>query len=258
MEVLGYSERGIVNTLAHDIGYRPNGDALFHGLLCCARFPLTDSRPCQGPVELIVEPSFSDFGDADAVALIGDDVVGRCSIFVEAKVQTVKVGDWKISDEFGRFQAGLQGRVKSSNLFAQLYHKYRLARVLVHDAGRAALKEGIPFPSWSTTRVRKIGSNSVVGEVVDRITPFLNHTFFLAIVPDRKERVGPFFEKTLKPFRWDSLEPWDVTHFGYLTWCDVEQYCRDVGLDRTLKVFELNRRQIYASPLVQNDPRVDT
>ena len=42
----------------------------------------------------------------------------------------------------------------------------------------------------------------------------------------------------------DDVSGWNVNGWGYLTWAQVEDYCREQPAN-TLRVFEFNRGQIY-------------
>jgi hypothetical protein len=246
MNVLGYSERGIINALFHEISYSGNADQLFHLLISLASFPFTKGRPPAGKVDLFIEQSFSDFGDADALALIKSEAGRGCSLFIEAKVKPFQANDWLIADEFDEFQKGLQKQVSSSNLFTQLYHKVRLVKGLA-NGGILKLQEGVPFPSWSSKQLRKIGSNGVVLNASRRLQDYTAQSFFLALIPDSLDRVQSFFENKFRPEDIRNIEGWDVSHFGYLTWAQVRKFSAESNLERTLRVFAFNKGQIYKS-----------
>ena len=128
MNVYGYSERGILNSLLYEIQCANNGDALLSRLIAKASFPFTDNKPSSGAATVLVEQSFSQFGDADAIILISSNTV-NCTIFVEAKVLS-QSRDWQFSAQFSKFEAGLKSKVDSSNIFTQIYHKQRLVSAL--------------------------------------------------------------------------------------------------------------------------------
>ena len=245
MNIFGYSERGIVNSLFFEIAYSENADYLFHNLISLASFPFIESKLPFGTVKLMIEQSFSDFGDADAVALIANKDEKCCALFIEAKVKPFQVASWSISDEFDLFRIGLRRSVSSSNLFTQLYHKVRLVHAL-RDNGISALRRGVPFPSWSSKSLRKIGSNDVVLRAISLLEPFIAESFFMAIIPDSRDHVASFFESTLKTSEFDNVDLWDISCFGFLTWSDVKTYCERFQLARTLEVFQFNDGQIYA------------
>jgi len=193
MEVIGYSERGILNALFHNLAQRQDAPALL-GELIVGCFPFGTRPFAFVGGQVLIEQSFSDFGDADALMLMrgeGENAA-KCAIFIEAKVKTCQIRDWLIADEFAVFQHSLNMRVPSSNLFAQLYHKQRLVDGLQHG-GIQRLQEGIPFPPWSSKQIRRIGNNGVVLEATNRLSQHLGEAFFVAIVPDTQERLAASF-----------------------------------------------------------------
>ena len=146
MKILGYSERGILNSLLYEIRYADNGDALLDRLIDKATFPFTDKPPL-GRATVLVEQSLSDFGDADTIILIESDAK-KCAIFVEAKVQA-GAKEWLLSEQFERFENGLSSKVDSSNIFTQIYHKQVFMKYSIDE-----LKCGVKFPPCSF----KVGS----------------------------------------------------------------------------------------------------
>lgn len=226
MNVIGYSERGIVNALFYEMARSPDPSGVLHLFLALASFPFTESRPLRGQAKdtVLVEQSFSDFGDSDAVVLIRGQEEKTCSVFVEAKVKTFQVWDWHIRDEFGEFRKGLNHKVSSSNLFTQLYHKVRLVRSL-RQGGIQQLQQGVPFPAWSSKPHRKIGDNGVVLKACTCLQSHLGEVFYLAIVPDNTDRVEAFFPE-LKPVPHPTLkDTWDITTYGFVTWAQVRAFC---------------------------------
>lgn len=244
MNVIGYSERGIVYALFYEMARASDPDGILHSFLTQATFPFTQLRPVCGEATVLVEQSFSDFGESDAVALIRGDVETTCSVFVEAKVKTFQAWDWHIRDEFGEFRKGLNHKVSSSNLFTQLYHKVRLVGGL-RQGGIPQLKQGVPFPAWSSKPLRKIGNNGVVLEATRRLQSHLAVAFFLAIVPDTAERVAAFFPELQTLPHPTLANTWDVTTYGYLTWSQVRAFCVESGLTRAVAVFDYNAGQLY-------------
>ena len=162
MEIIGYSERGLINSLFYEIKYSKNSLKLFNEFMSLISFPyLNNIDFLIKDITIFIEQSFSDFGDADAVFLI-DNNGRKQSIFIEAKVKTFHRLSWSIEKEFKNFDEGIkQDKVSSSNLFTQLYHKLRLIRAL-KNGGILSLLKGISFPQCSSRNIRKIGNNRVV------------------------------------------------------------------------------------------------
>jgi hypothetical protein len=240
MELLGYSERGVINALFYSIKYSPDSLILIVKLLEKVIFPYTTKTftPIINAT-ILIEQSFSDFGDADVLLLI-DTEKEKKAIFIEAKVKT----NWKIHKKYDKFVIGTQGEIPISNIFTQLYRKNRLINGL-KKSGIEGLKEGLRFSLSSKKQLRKIGSNSVVLKSVQLLQNYLDDVSFLAIVPDTLRNLDHFFSEyifTKKPF---DLPEWDTCNFGYLTWAMIEDYCLKNDLESALDVFKHNEGGIY-------------
>ncbi len=242
MKVYGYSERGILNSLIYEIRYANNGAALFDSLISKATFPLTDNKPSTGDSTVLVEQSLSQFGEADAIILTSSNSA-NCTVFVEAKVLS-QAQDWQLSNEFNKFEDGLNTKVNSSNIFAQLYHKQRLVSVLTSD-GIEALQQGVDFPSWSTNQRRKVGPHPVVLNSLNLIRRCNDNVYYLMLVPDTHQRVESFFENRLRNLQLPAVPDWDPSHYGFLTWATVKSFCKRNRLAATLAVFAYNQGQIF-------------
>jgi len=118
MEILGYSERGLINSLFYELKYSPNNLQLLNSLLSLVSFPYQKVNFQISEAKILIEQSFSDFGDADLVLLVSN-FKSKQVIFIEAKVKTYQRDYWNILEEFKR---GVEkDKVSSSNLFVQLY-----------------------------------------------------------------------------------------------------------------------------------------
>jgi len=176
MEIIGYSERGLLNSLFYEIMYSKNNLELFNEFLSLISFPYDSVYFNVNDAKILVEQSFSDFGDADSVVLLDNSQSKQC-VFIEAKVKTSQRKTWSIEKEFETFIEGSnQGKVSSSNLFVQLYYKVRLIKALQN---KTLFQKGVSFPECLLTkskRVRKIGNNKVVLEARAH-TPLTRYTF---------------------------------------------------------------------------------
>jgi hypothetical protein len=74
MQVIGYSERGVLNSRLYEIAYSSAPSQLLSDLVSRMVFPFTESRPPLAEADVLVEQSISDFGDADALILFAGDV----------------------------------------------------------------------------------------------------------------------------------------------------------------------------------------
>ena len=244
MRILGYSERGIVSSLFNEIAFSHDSHELLSHLLGIISFPFVDFTPNEiHQATIMVEQSFSDFGDLDTLLLLTTNGT-HLSIFFEAKVKPIQSRDWSIEEEWQRFLNGITDRVSSSNLFTQLYHKVRLVQGL-EEVGVCGLQSGLEFPTCSTKTLRKIGSNEVVLRAVDLVQKHLDRAYFVSIIPEESPKAGAFFNDVLRNSHPKGFHGWDVSHYGYLTWIQVECFCIEHGLRNTLEVFEQNRGQIY-------------
>jgi hypothetical protein len=246
MEILGYSERGLVTSLFYEIAQKEDSFSTLTKLLNLAVFPFNafESGEILG-AEIFIEHSFSDFGDADALLLLTCEA-GQISMFIEAKVKTYQRRSWHIEREWEKFIQGTKSRLGSSNLFTQLYHKVRMVENL-RAGGLETLQHGVPFPPCSTKQLRKIGRNKVVLSAVKRLEQFLDASYYLAILPEEPENLARFYQDTLLTSAPSAFEGWDVRRHGYLSWMDVEIFCLKLGLMNTFKIFRHNRGGIYRS-----------
>ena len=245
VRLCGYSERGIFNALLYEIGFSPNPVNAMVGLLSLIRVPGSspDFSLLQG-AEILVEQSLSDFGDADAILLLHGPG-WRSVVFVEGKVKRSQVGNWTVHGAWHEFLIRKKdGKLDSSNLFTQLYHKVRFVTAL-RDEGIAGLQQGVQFPSCSTQTVRKLGSNPVVERAARMIEKYLGDALYVAVVPDSEEHLADFYSNEFTAGPAADVTGWDSTGWGYLTWAQVEDYCKLHELVNTLRVFEFNRGQIY-------------
>jgi len=198
MEIIGYSERGVINALFYEIAYSAKSLHLSKELLALADCPsLVEFSQRMTKVRVFIEQSLSDFGDADAILLLdAEDKKGV--VFVEAKVKSSQRNEWKLELEFEKFKNGYNTsdkKLSSSNLFTQLYHKHRFLNGL-SDVGIDGLKKGIVFPECSTKNTRKIGNNPVVLYAVNIIEPYRDNAWYIALVPDTSIAVRDFYTET--------------------------------------------------------------
>jgi hypothetical protein len=242
MRVLGYSERGLVNALFHEIRYSTEPESLLQDLLARVRFPFAEvSAFSVSDAEVLIEQSFSDFGTADALLLFGSGEKAT-SVFFEAKVGP----RWSVAKEFQDFKEGVKAQdVSSSNLFTQLYHKVRLMAGL-QPGDISAVEKGLDFPESSSKRKRKIGSNDVVRCAVRKLVRHKGEVYYVALLPDKPEELMRFFEsaspESLTP---DGSHKEEVCNYGYLSWRDARRFCNERDLGDTRDVFAFNKGQIY-------------
>ena len=247
MNLLGYSERGLVNALLYECFFAGDrGQHLIRELITLARWPLLPAKPafvetarCE---TVLVEQSLSDFGDSDAILLLDSDA-GRVSLFLEAK----RGHRWRLAKEWKRFEVRFRNRIQeglSSNLFCQLHYKQRFASALAAGEDLASgLEFDGPLRRGRSVGRRMIGSNPVVLRAVDLIRPYIPSHYYLMAIPQRWDEglTTLLGEVNL----WDSPpRGWDVSKWGILTIPQIEEFCEAHGLRHTLSVIEYNREQL--------------
>ena len=80
---------------------------------------------------------------------------------------------------------------------------------------------------------------------VKRLRQYCNDAFFVALVPDDASKVKEFYKDAFKKYGLPRFQKWSVRNWGYVTWGQVENFCKDNSLEGTQKVFGFNRGQIY-------------
>lgn len=251
MDIKGYSERGMVNSLFYEMRYREDGKNLLGEFVSLIKFPKYYQGFKVSGGSVYIEPSYSDFGQADAV-ILANNLYKKQSLFIEAKVKTGSKRTWSIKDEFKGFFEGIKdynyliekGAVHYSNLFTQLYYKRRMVKA-VERGGLAEIKRGVDFHPCFGKKKKKIGSNKIVLRAVADLLNYMDESFFVMLVPDTEKNIGGFFRDIEFNLGSSELKEWDTGHWGYLTWEAVEKFCKRKQMTNTLLNFEHNRGQIY-------------
>lgn len=240
LELRGYSERGMVNTLLHEIRYGTHPIEKLRGVLGLCEFPDPHQRPdftLFRAAKVRVEQSFSDFGDLDVFVLL--DGPSRQSVFIEAKVKTFQTRQWRIAAEWTAFTEMLRKReLPGSNLFVQLYRKMQLVRKA--PSPNAVIPPDGVAQRWS------LGENGVVQRAAAELAPYCGEPWFVALVPDTRENVETCYSEADR-YRHKELPSWGTERWGYMLWRDLETYCRRSPTDwpETLAGFEYNQGQIF-------------
>ena len=247
MQLLGYSERGAINSLFYSISHCSNSGDLLTDFLSRVAFPFADVALQVMGATALIDQSFSDFGSADVVLLLETRGAKR-AVFMEAKVKTAQKPCWRVFDEFEALEKGIQkGKTAASNLFIQLYYKVRLTTAL-ESGGLTKLQRGVAFPKCcgkAKTVFRTIGTNPVVLGAVRRLEQYCQDALFVALLPEEEGNLKTFYEDKLRGYRPPSFQEWETSNWGYLTWRQVEHFCRAHNLQQTLQVLEFNAGQIY-------------
>jgi len=251
MDIKGYSERGMVNSLFYEMGCREDGNNLLDEFISLIKFPKYYQGFKITGGSIYIEQSFSDFGTADAVVFV-ENLYKKQSLFIEAKVKTESKKVWAIKDEFEGFSKGIKdynylmekGAVHYSNLFTQLYYKQRMVKAVQRE-GKAGIKRGVSFHECFGKKKRRIGSNKIVLKAVEELLLYMDESFFVLLVPDTEKNLEKFFRDIKFNYGSSELKEWDISNWGYLTWGAVEKFCERNKMTNTLENFEHNRGQIY-------------
>lgn len=243
--LVGYSERGMVNAICEDILYADDKLQRLEEFISLVAFPHPSAphRDFTGitDAKILVEQSFSDFGDLDLLILLDHNDGRRQALLIEAKVHTFSAA-LTVANRWQHFRDYLGGnKEKKSNLFVQLYRKMRLAHKLTH--GIANLPPDGVAKRWS------LGASPVVKRAADLLADYTENPWFIALLPDSRPELDNFFSTTMLPFTPDpqSLPDWEAERWGHVTWKEVDVYCQShrSSWPRTTSNFEWNKGQIY-------------
>lgn len=249
MKLLGYSERGFINALLYEIAYRQPGEAqeLVKKLFQLIKWP------CLQPSEemfnqcntILVEQSFSDFGDADGLFFFTNGEDGA-AVFLEVK----RGEDYTLNRAWKKFigsywsRSGPRGL--TSNLFCQIYFKQRLATALRFESGEDA-DQGLSFepPFDLRDRMRKTGDNHIVRKSVEVLRKHLGKVYYVLMVPERwTDDLKSWWEHEVAATNPAPIG-WDVSCWGILTIPEIVEFCKENKLSRTLDVVGHNEGQLF-------------
>lgn len=266
INITGYSERGVINSFFYELKYFNTDDMtrlnLLSEFISMIRFPFGEPKYIKlnniSKAEILIEQSFSDFGDADILILI-DSEKGRHALFIEAKVKTYSRNEWRLGDEYKEFLSYLQpgkqiNRNKkhgTSNLFTQLYFKQRLFNELNKLSIPDNLSIEIPF-TYFNKKLRKTGSNKVVEEALKKIWKYRANGYFVCLIPNDNNSLDllypPFtdLEGNNQSATYGKLEGLFTKKWGQITWNKIHRFCSNPEhiFNETLKVFAWNNGQI--------------
>jgi hypothetical protein len=248
MNIFGYSERGMINSLFYEMKNSSESNKVLKEFIAQISFPFREEILIKRNIEIIsatilIEQSFSDFGDADVVILFEHDNI-KYSVFIEAKVKSTRTKGRSIDSIFDEFENGMQNKKLKSNLFNQIYNKMRMVEAF-NSTGLDALKSGVNFPDFSKKRRKVIGRNKVVLKAIEQLKEYCANALYVILVPDTQSNMEMFFKTKLKEFEIDQKRIWDTDRLGFITWEQVENYCMMMNFRTTIKNFEFNSGQIY-------------
>jgi hypothetical protein len=228
--IIGYSERGIINSLIFAIGEDKN---LLSEFIRLIKLPNSVEMPEILRYTVLLEQSFSRFGDADLVIIIHYKNKDKKVLFFEGKVKTHNK-KWSIETEFKNFIDPINNenilRPKNywSNLFSQLY----LKKLLIEYSNSYEYQKvelGILEPYFGG--FRKIGENKIVLKSFEKLKD-CKDVCYIGLTPTLEDDIPAF-----------SKDKGLGIHF--LSWESVEAFCLKNGLKKVLNIFDYNKGQIY-------------
>jgi hypothetical protein len=251
MQLLGYSERGFINAFFYGVFHHATPSEIIRALLKLARWPLMASVPSiieAATVDIImIEQSFSDFGDADVLILVSTPQE-KVAFFCEAK----RGKPWKLKTEWNKFKTRFQNDDPGdeSNVFRQLYHKQRMVQGLAagDDLDTGIQFDGVLRPARGTQR-RKIGKNKVVLKAADKLKPYVESAYYLILAPEPwRDEIRAALQE-VRDFGPPPNDPkprgWDISRWGIVSLRDMVQLCRDRHLEHAAAVADFNDGQLY-------------
>ena len=276
-KIHGYSERGLVNGLFEALAARAGAGALWLELLGRTRawyhaHPSRSGR-AQAPdfkgvieaLHIYIEPSLSGFGRPDVVVLADFEDGFKRAFFLEAKVgtfaQSVGLG--------GARQKALNKN--SSSVLHELFLKARFGALLEEQPER--LREGVRIYASPKERLRKIGSDPMVLELVEALKGRI--LYFVSLTTDPTPPVGAPWPAALRAVA-ERMEEIDTTNAGadprvsyqaplggwieaalHMGWDEVWRWGQRHALHRFLDTLRENRSKLSLPAFESLEPPLD-
>jgi len=225
MKILGYSERGIINSLIFSIG---EDKTLMREFIRLINIPeIEESHNIITDYTILLEQSFSRFGDSDLVIILEyENPKEKKVLFIEGKVKTSQSKKWHLERQFEKFEREEKYTGSSSNLFFQLY----LKKLLFDNCTLNDFDKGIKELRYKENR--KIGNNPVVLEAV-KLLLNCKEAYYIGLIPASESDIEKFGRKA----------DFDI-HF--LSWERVYDFCvKEEKLKKVIEIFEFNEGQIF-------------
>ncbi|MEI8048909.1 MAG: hypothetical protein WCI92_16120 [Bacteroidota bacterium] len=222
MKILGYSERGIINSIIFNIGDKIH---LVKDLVNLISFPNKIDIGDPDDYTILLEQSLSRFGDCDLIIIFTYNSSKRKTVlFLEAKVKTIQ-GKWSLDKHFESYNYLPVKKGNTSNLFSQLY----LKRLLMEDYDPVQ-KSAID----KYNKVRKIGKNDIVHKAFSQFSDATDK-FYIGIIPATDLEIHAFLGKHFK---------YSCPYY-FVSWKSIHDFCILNNLSKVLEVFDHNKGQIY-------------
>jgi len=239
VEVYGYSERGIFNSIVFYFGVYFDKIPNFLKTL-----EIEDETIYEQEVKytFLVEQSFSDFGSCDLVIIAeNQQKKSKIVVFIEGKVKTSQVG-FSLEQQFLKLKdCNVKFKGISSNIFVQLYYKYLLIKIIQNNIDETTNLIINDIFKKDKNNERKIGNNKIVLKAIEKIRN-ATKIYYVAILPEYKQS-SDFQHKYLelnKTIFIDEQIP--INNVRSVYWANVEKLFTD---DVVKGNFLYNEGQIY-------------
>ena len=207
MEIIGYSERGVMNALFYGIAFDKDSQKAEEAMNEILK--LGGIKGDYTDFKIYVEFSLSEFGSPDLVFTASNSKGEKEVFFVEAKVSAGSSYDLdkQKKNHIEYIEHPYESKYTnghSSNLFFQLKEKYML------------FKYG-PKTEF-VGRVRKLGNNDVVCRFYNDITNGVENAHYVAIIPRQKNQQyqsGKFITEKI------IAENDDAMVINFISWEDI-------------------------------------
>ncbi|GHT19024.1 hypothetical protein AGMMS4957_02400 [Bacteroidia bacterium] len=227
VKVLGYSERGIFNSIVFYLREHSEDISGFLSELDIKDVFFDDKVS----YTFLNEQSFSEFGDNDWT-IIAEKGNEKRVIFIEGKVKTFK-GRYSIDNELKKILENKNYKGVSSNIFAQLYYKYLLAQLGTQPQINSSIVG---------KQVKKIGSNGIVTKTYDTYIRGASSFYYVAILPTELSTCD-FITHFKDLGLIEKEEPNRIIRCAY--WGNIESFFKKLPANEVIENFEFNRGQIY-------------
>ncbi|OAV70285.1 hypothetical protein Barb7_03280 [Bacteroidales bacterium Barb7] len=225
VEVFGYSERGIFNSIIFYLRDHPEKTSGFISTLDINEDFFNDDEVSY---TFLNEQSFSDFGDNDWT-IIAEKGGKKRVIFIEGKVKTYN-GKYDIEEEFNKIKEDKRYDRVSSNIFAQLYYKYLLSELGTQSQISSVVGK---------KEVKTIGDNEIVKKAYKKYILGASPFYYVAILPIKLSSDG-----LIKKF--DELElQMESKNIKCAYWGCIDSFFRGADATEVIENFKYNKGQIY-------------
>ncbi|RKR11568.1 hypothetical protein C8C83_3306 [Flavobacterium sp. 90] len=231
MKILGYSERGIINSLIFSIG---EDKELMREFVKLINVPeIEEPNNIIIDYTILLEQSFSRFGDSDLIIILEyENPKDKRVLFIEGKVNTSN-SNWNIQSQFNKYNASKEGenKIKPKNYWSNLFSQLHLKKLLVEKWND--IKNDNKFEiNEAYLGKRKIGSNPVVLQAFELIKCCEKNAYFVGLIPSNESEIEMFKQN-------------NKTGYHFLSWQKVHEFCQDHNLKKVLEIFDYNKGQIY-------------